>query len=170
MNKPTVYLDTSVFSAYWYEGADVTLLTRRLHTREWWELERQHYGVWASAFVEAELRAGEFLRQDECGRMARRLRYLSINAEVTAMMNRIIESGLVPTNKRGDAGHLAVSAFHDVDYLLTWNYAHMANPTSQGRLEALCTRLGLVAPLMVSPDRSRRYDLARRFGGGDANE
>ena len=64
MNKPTIYPDTSVISADWYEGADVSLFSRRLHTREWWELERQHFTVWVSAFVEAELQAGTFARQD----------------------------------------------------------------------------------------------------------
>ena len=132
--------------------ADVSLLSRRLHTREWWKLERQHFIVWASAFVEAELQAGTFARQDECVRMARRLRYLSINVDVTALMNRLLEQGVVPINKRGDAGHLAVSAVHDVNDLSTWNSAHMANPSSQARLEAICERAGLVAPLMVSPE------------------
>ena len=65
MNKPTIYLDTSVISAFWYEGADVSLLSLRLHTREWWELERQHFTVWASAFIEAEFEAGTFARHEE---------------------------------------------------------------------------------------------------------
>ncbi len=38
MKKPTVYLDTSIISAFWYEGPDVAMLARRLHTREWWDL------------------------------------------------------------------------------------------------------------------------------------
>ena len=108
MKEPTVYLDTSIISAYWYEGADVTLLTRRLHTREWWQVERQHCILWAPAFVEAELRTGVFARQDECKRMVRRLRYLSITAAVTTVKDRLLECGLVPINKPGDAGHLAV--------------------------------------------------------------
>ena len=50
MAKPTVYFDTSVISAYWYEGSDVALLARRLHMREWWDAERKHFSLWASAF------------------------------------------------------------------------------------------------------------------------
>ena len=30
MEKPSVYLDTNIFSAYWYDGAGVSALTRRL--------------------------------------------------------------------------------------------------------------------------------------------
>src|SRR6266851_5727153 len=76
MKKPTIYLDTSLISAYWYEGADVAMLARRLHTREWWELERRHFGLWGSAVGEKELQSGTFPRQDECLKMMRRLRFL----------------------------------------------------------------------------------------------
>jgi hypothetical protein len=39
-----------------------------------------------------------------------------------------------------------------MDFLLIWNYAHMANPIVQANFEKLCGDLGLVAPLMVSPE------------------
>jgi hypothetical protein len=45
MKTPTTYLDTSVISAFWYEGADVAMLARRLHTREWWDMERHRLSV-----------------------------------------------------------------------------------------------------------------------------
>ena len=51
MTNPTVYLDTNIFSAYWYEGSDVAMRARRVHTREWWELERPNFSVWVSAFT-----------------------------------------------------------------------------------------------------------------------
>jgi hypothetical protein len=47
---------------------------------------------------------------------------------------------------------MAVSAAHEVDYLLTWNYAHLANPIAQKRLEAICGELHLRAPFLVSPE------------------
>src|SRR5947207_519692 len=152
MKKPTVYFDTSVLSAYWYEGADVTVLARRMHTREWWDQEREHFGLWASAFGEAELRAGHFPRQRECLKMIRRLRYLPVTTQVKELLAQLVERGLVPSTKAGDAAHLAISASHGIDYLLTWNYAHMANPAVQDRLNALCKELELIAPLMVSPE------------------
>jgi len=34
------------------------MLARRLHTRQWWELERQHCALWTSVASETELRAG----------------------------------------------------------------------------------------------------------------
>ena len=58
----------------------------------------------------------------------------------------------MPTSKPVDASHLAVAASYGIDYLLTWNYAHMANPVVQSQFERLCNKLELRVPLMVSPE------------------
>src|SRR6266851_5712003 len=101
MKKPTVYLDTSIISAFWYEGADIAMMARRLHTREWWDLERPHFTVWTSAFSEAELRAGTFARQGDCLKMIRRIRYLSATTAVKHLIDEITRRKLVPPNKAG---------------------------------------------------------------------
>jgi hypothetical protein len=152
MKKPSIYLDTSVISAYWYEGADVAVLASRLQTREWWDLERHHFTLWASAVSETELLAGDFPRQGECLAMVRRLSYVATTSAVRTLAREILECRIVPENKPADAAHLALSAIHGIDYLLTWNYAHMANPIAQEKLAELCEREGIEAPLMVSPE------------------
>ncbi len=152
MKKPTVYLDTSIISAFWYEGADVAMLARRLHTREWWDTERRNFEIWTSAFAEAELRSGTFPRQSECQRMVRRLRYLPPTARVSDLAEEIARLGIVPAKEEMDASHLATATIHEMDFLLTWNYAHLANPVVQAGLIKLCESADLVAPLMVSPE------------------
>jgi hypothetical protein len=47
---------------------------------------------------------------------------------------------------------MAVAAAHGMDYLLTWNYSHLANPVSQENLETICRRRELHCPLLVSPE------------------
>jgi hypothetical protein len=42
--------------------------------------------------------------------------------------------------------------FHRIDYLLSWNYAHVVNPVAQRQLETACHKHGLRAPLLVSPE------------------
>ncbi len=101
---------------------------------------------------EAELCNGEYPRQSECVKMIRRLSYLTVSAAVTDLREDLVERKLVPPNKPGDAAHLAISTSHQIDYLLTWNYAHMANPVVQKGLESLCEEMELVAPLIVSPE------------------
>jgi hypothetical protein len=138
--------------AYWYSGSDVVALARRVTTREWWEKERESFSVWASAASEDELAAGKFRRQMECLRFVRRLSFLPISGETRRIAARLVEFGVVPAEKPGDALQMAVCAVHRIDYLLSWNYAHLVNPIAQVRLESICRRFSLRAPLLVSPE------------------
>jgi hypothetical protein len=123
-----------------------------MHTRDWWDLERGHFILWSSLFTERELGEGVYRRQADCLTMVRRLRFLPITAEVTEFIEQIVRRRLVPAKKGGDAAHLAIAAVHGVDYLLTWNYAHMANPQAQAGVAKLCDDWQLVVPYMVSPE------------------
>jgi hypothetical protein len=38
-----------------------------------------------------------------------------------------ISNGVIPEKKRFDALHVACSVIHNVDYLVSWNYKHLAN-------------------------------------------
>ncbi len=152
MSKPTVYLDTNIISAYWYSGADGEGLARRLKTREWWNNEREKFSVWASTASEDELAAGKFARQADCIRFVRRLAYLPISGETRQLASRLVELRVVPAEKPGDALQMAACAAHRIDYLLSWNYAHLVNPVAQAQLETVCRKLSLRAPLLVSPE------------------
>ena len=152
MKQPIVYLDTSVISAYWDVSKDVSAMARRVKTRDWWQDERQHFDLWTSMGAETELRTGRFRHQVACLRMVRRIRYLVIDRTVDELVEELLEQRIVPETKPGDAVHMAVAAAHEVDYLLTWNYAHLANPIAQERLAQTCRRRRLRVPLLVSPE------------------
>ena len=125
---------------------------RRLLTRQWWETERTHFALLVSSVTEAELREGNFPRQDECLKMVRRLRYLPITKAAQRMAEQLLTCRIVPASKPRDALQLAMATVHDVDYLLTWNYAHLANPQVQERLRKVCQKSALRCPILVSPE------------------
>ena len=152
MIRPSMYLDTSVFSAYWYAGANSDLQSRKNTTREWWDIERQHFNLLSSAFVDAELRHGVFRRQVDCLRMCRRTSYVVIHRKANALQDELLREKIIPENKPVDAWHLALAVTHSCDYLLTWNYSHLANLDVQMRLTKLCERLGIPVPWLVSPE------------------
>jgi hypothetical protein len=56
-----------------------------------------------------------------------------------------------PANE-GDALHIAVSVVHQLDYLLTWNQKHLANPNKRTHLTILAARARLRLPELVTPD------------------
>jgi len=159
--KPTVYLDTNILSSYWYEGADVLALARRITTREWWDTERSYFSLFASSVTEAELEAGVYPRQPEALAMARRLRFLPILGESREFSNLLIRRRVVPESKPSDALQMAIATSHHMDYLLTWNYAHLANPVAQVRLEAVCRKKKLPVPVLVSPETIPRRSLGQ---------
>jgi hypothetical protein len=59
-----------------------------------------------------------------------------------------------PANE-GDAFHLAVSIVHQLDYLLTWNQKHLANPNKRTHLTIITARARLRLPELVTPDLMR---------------
>ncbi len=130
-------------------------------TREWWEAESLHFEIYVSSVTEDELHAGKFRRQADCLKMVRRLRYLPIRGDVHDFANELLHSRVVPATKPGDALQIAVATAHAMDYLLTWNYAHLANPSAQGMLVELCRSREQAVPLMVSPETIPRVLLGQ---------
>jgi hypothetical protein len=160
MPKPTIYLDTSFISAFWYDGDHLAMAARRFHTREWWSLERKYFRIFGSIYVEGELRQGVFPHQSKCIKMANRLPYLASSLAQKDFIEDLFRLHIVPREKMADAAHLALATLARIDYLLNWNYAHLANPMVQAKLDELCAERELVAPLLVSPESMPQ----KRFG------
>lgn len=152
MRKPSIYLDSSFISAYWYSGPSVEGQLRRMKTRDWWNAERRLFELWGSAFVELELRSGVYRHQSKCIRMSRSLKTCPSTSAVKRFFSELLEKELIPPNKPMDAWHLSFTVCHEIDYLPTWNYAHLANSAAQARLNKLCGDLQLRPPLLVSPE------------------
>ena len=82
----------------------------------------------------------------------RRRKYVSSNAVARDFAHALIDAKVIPANKPADAAHLALATSHHMDYLLTWNYSHLANPITQTRGEKVLIQFGLRMPLLVSPE------------------
>jgi hypothetical protein len=51
-----------------------------------------------------------------------------------------------------DSLHLAVATVYQMEYLLTWNLAHLANAHVRRNLERFSMRSGLVVPTICTPE------------------
>lgn len=58
----------------------------------------------------------------------------------------------LPRGARLDVVHLACVVADRLDYLLTWNCAHLANGEVIRRLQAVNTMLGRETPIIVTPE------------------
>jgi hypothetical protein len=64
----------------------------------------------------------------------------------------LVEQGIVPAKAAEDALHIAVATIHGVDYLLTWNCRHIANPEIQRNIAAYLEQIGLFLPFICTPE------------------
>ena len=170
-HKPTLYVDTNIPSILCYRGPHVGPRHQQIVTRAWWEMERKWFKILGSVFTEGELRQGSYRGQERALKLIRRLPYLPFSAAVRKCADVYLVEGLIPAERPGDAIQLAFATLYEVDYLLTWNYAHLANVDTRLRLLKLHRRLGWRSPLLVSPEtiprRSLGQTIARRDDADD---
>lgn len=57
-----------------------------------------------------------------------------------------------------DAVHVAAAVFHQMEYLLTWNVKHLANPNKRMHLSRVCLRVGMAPPEIVTPSNLWEQD------------
>jgi len=150
-HKPSVYVDTNILSYLHYLGSDAEALNCQRATREWWEQERPFFRLLASRTVDSELAAGEYPGQQRALSEVRRLPYLAYSRAVRDVQVMLLDAHVVPLAVPGDAFHLAFATVYRVDYLLSWNRAHLVSEETQGRLARFRAVFGLRTPLVVSP-------------------
>jgi hypothetical protein len=134
-------------------SADADVQALQSLTMEWWTRRRDVYDLRASEIVLREARAGD----PEAA--ARRLEYLrgisllGLTPEVDELAERIAIATAIPARAKADVFHIAAATVHAVDYLLTWNMKHLANPTLIHKVDAVCRLLGYQAPMICTPEQ-----------------
>ena len=77
---------------------------------------------------------------------------LDMPPEVAELAAGLIEGVPLPPRAGADAAHIAVAAYHGVDFLSTWNSAHIANAELRPRVEQVCRSWGYSPPILCTPD------------------
>jgi hypothetical protein len=75
-----------------------------------------------------------------------------VNEEVEALAREYFAALDIPEKAMIDAFHLAVAAWHRIDYVLSWNCKHIASGRVQKMLQDANTRLGVYTPIVCTPE------------------
>ena len=121
----------------------------------WWRTYARSFDLYISDEVIRELSDPDFPAQVRAPALAMLdgLSALDLNAEVVALAGVLAGERVMPSPAvEGDALHVAAATIHRMDYLLTWNQKHLANPNKRTHLAVICARLNLPAPQIVTPD------------------
>lgn len=161
MTKPTIYLDSNIFSALHYYGRIDENISRQNRTEDWWNLERKHFSLFTSGETESELRRGKYSGQRAAIAEALRLPFLPYDKEVVVLADLYLSKALIPKSKYVDAMQLAFSVKYGIDYLMSWNYAHLVSAEVQVKLVKLSEQSMRRIPILVSPDSIPRASLGQ---------
>jgi predicted nucleic acid-binding protein len=149
--KQKVYIETSIPSFYYESREEPDMVARREWTRQWWNDASSEYFLVTSEAVLEELATGDFPCKDKSLKLVESLPLVSVEIEISEIVQTYIRHKVMPTNPAGDALHLALASFHKCDFLLTWNCRHLANANKFGHIRRVNAMLGLYSPLLVTP-------------------
>lgn len=69
--------------------------------------------------------------------------------EVGTLAQNYLNHGIIPPKKLFDALHVAFSVVYKIDYLVSWNFKHLANINRERRIIAKNYELGYIHPLRI---------------------
>lgn len=151
--KPTIYLETTIPSFLTARlSGDLIAAGRQLLTRQWWDGCRGKYEFFVSQYVLDEVAQGDAVAAAQRLEVLKDIDILKVDSEVVRLARRIVEAGLIPPKASTDAGHIAVASRYGLDFLLTWNCAHIANAEISKRIRAIMAAEGYELPEICTPE------------------
>jgi predicted nucleic acid-binding protein len=150
--KRKIYVETSVIS-YLTARPSKTIIgaAHQQITLAWWET-RDHYELLVSEAVLRECGAGDPDAAAKRLAVLKDVPLLLITEEALQIAESLVEHGIVPAKAAEDALHIAVATVNGVDYLLTWNCRHIANPEMQRGIAEHLEQIGMFLPFICTPE------------------
>lgn len=149
----TVYVETSVVSYLAAKPSrDLVVAARQQTTHEWWSARRGDFTFYVSELVLAECAGGDPDAAQRRTAYLADIPSLAISADVETLAAQIVRGARLPAQAQADALHIAVAAAHGIEFLVTWNLAHIANAELRPLVEAACRAAGVEPPVLCTPD------------------
>ena len=151
--KPSVYIETTIISYLTAKPSrDLIIAAHQQITNEWWTDVRPQVDCYVSPFLIDEASRGDAAyaqkRLDEIADFI----VLEVNEQIEDLARQYFAALQTPEKSKIDAFHLAVAAWHKMDYVLSWNCKHIASGRVQKTLQEINIRLGVHTPIVCTPE------------------
>lgn len=151
--KETVYLESTVISYYSARPSrDIVLLAHQQITHEWWAASQNEFDFFISEIVLEEIARGDREASSKRLELVHNIPILDLTDDIERNARIYSEELAIPARAFGDALHLALACVHKIDYLVTWNCAHLANGRTIKRLNELNRRLNIHNTTICTPE------------------
>jgi predicted nucleic acid-binding protein len=151
--KPTVYIETSVIS---YRAArpsrDLIVAAHQQMTHERWDRVLPQCDVFVSPVVLEEIAHGDSDAAQRRLHSIASFPVLEVVPEVHTLAAAYYAAIPLPDKAQADAYHLALTAWHGLDYLVSWNCTHVVNGRVRMIIEEVNAQFGIRTPIICTPE------------------
>ncbi len=135
--KLRVYLETTIpsYLTAWV-SRDLVMAGHQQTAREWWDTRREDFELFVSQFVIDEAGAGDPDAARRRLEILENMPLLDPGDKVHALADELLKRVPLPPKAATDALHIAIATIHGMDFLLTWNCAHIANAALRPSIDA----------------------------------
>jgi hypothetical protein len=131
---------------------DIVVAAHQELTREWWEQRRQGYHLVVSEVVIREAADGDPQAAERRSTLLAGIDVLAVGQAALDLAEEFVRRRVVPAAEAEDALHIAVAVTNGVDYLLTWNCAHIANAAMRRAIDEICIEQGYEPTVLCTPE------------------
>jgi hypothetical protein len=151
--KTKVYIETSVVSYYAGQTSrDIVVAGHQQSTQDFWAKLSAELEPFISALVLQEAAKGDPEQAQRRNGAIHSFSVLRITPEAQRLAKDIMEGRGIPAEYPEDALHIAVAAVGGMDFVVTWNFAHINNPFTKLMIRQAVENAGYECPEIVSPE------------------
>jgi hypothetical protein len=157
--RKSLYVESTIpsYVTAWVSKEPITA-GHQAATSLFWEKERHKYDLYISEYVLDEIRDGDRDAAQKRLDLVEGITSLPKTAEIDALAAIYQKLLGTPDRAKTDCNHLAVCVLEGINYLLTWNCAHLGFP-SYLKVREYNEKYGLWVPLLVTPETMNNFTL-----------
>lgn len=155
----TAYIETTIPSYYVARPSNSLLhAAKQSCTQDWWDGGCSGLELFTSLETLDEAAKGDNQMASDRLNLLGAIPLLTMTNDAIALAGQLVSAGIVPAKAASDSLHIAVASIHEIDYLVTWNFKHIANPFLRDRLRNTVNQAGYELPVMCSPEELLQND------------
>jgi len=152
MTKAKVYIETSVISYLTAKPSrDIVVSACQQITRDWWDISRDHFELYVSAWVITEAAQGDPDAAKKRLDCLAGIEVLAVDEEAKGLARNLMVELSLPQNAAEDALHIAAAVVSGMDYLLSWNCRHIAHARVAHDVMRYVQSLGYPGTVLCTP-------------------
>ena len=128
------------------------MAARQEVTREVWSRLLNECECFVSALVVLEAGKGDESAAARRLAVIQGLPLLHVSHEAERLAQILVSERAIPAEYSEDALHVATAALNGMDFVVTWNFAHINNAATRHKIRALVGAQGLACPELCSPE------------------